>query len=98
MKNNEINQLIHDTTRQMVHTTRGEQLPIKVHRGWQYVNFNGSKIGLNKIAKKEDEDFVHNYIFNYGHSKHPCHAINYLIMRHRMGVKISTTQYKQQYI
>lgn len=98
MKNNAIQELSYCTTRQIVTTTRGEQLPIKQHNGWQYVNYKGTKIGLSKIAiKHEDDDFVHDYIFNYGHSQHPCHAINYLILRHRMKQKITPTQYKQQY-
>ena len=49
MNNNYIQELKHDTTRQVVITHVGNELPIKEHNGWKYVNYNGTKIGLSKI-------------------------------------------------
>jgi len=43
------------------------QLPIKIQRGKQYVNFNGKQLNLKAIKKvesKEDKEF--DYIFNFG--------------------------------
>ena len=69
MDSNYLNELKHDTTRQVVTTTRGNVLPIKEHNGWKYVNYNGTKIGLSNIPilKEESEEFK--YIFEYGFRK-----------------------------
>lgn len=69
MNNNYLNELKHDTTRQLVVTTRGIDLHIKVHNGWKFVNYNGSKIGLSKIPILQEETEEFNYIFNYGFRK-----------------------------
>lgn len=69
MNTNYLNELKHDTTRQVVTTTRGNVLPIKEHNGWKYVNYNGSKIGLSKILILKEETSEFNYIFNYGFRK-----------------------------
>ena len=69
MNNNYIQELKHDTTRQVVITHVGNELPIKEHNGWKYVNYNGTKIGLSniQILKEESEEFK--YIFEYGFRK-----------------------------
>lgn len=69
MNNNYLNELKHDTTRQLVVTTRGLDLPIKEHNGWKFVNYNGTKIGLSKIPILQEETEEFNYIFNYGFRK-----------------------------
>ena len=69
MNNNYLQELKHDTTRQIVITQVENELPIKEHKGWKYVNYNGTKIGLSniQILKEESEDFK--YIFEYGFRK-----------------------------
>lgn len=48
-----------------------------------------------KITVKEVEnDHVHNYIFNGGFKNYPCPAMDYWIYRHRLGNKISVSNYK----
>ena len=62
-------ELKHDTTRQVVIDMRGNVLPIKEHNGWKYINYNSTKLGLSKIPilKEESEEFK--YIFEYGFRK-----------------------------
>ena len=69
MNNNYIQELKHDTTRQVVIDMRGNVLPIKEHKGWKYINYNSTKLGLSKIPilKEESEEFK--YIFEYGFRK-----------------------------
>lgn len=98
MNNNTLQHLKHDTTRQLVETTRGELLPIKEHRGWKYVNYEGQKIGLNKIPIKPTEtEPVFDYVFGGGSKQYPCPAMDYWILRHRLKRPITPQQYKQQY-
>jgi len=69
MNNNYIQELKHDTTRQVVIDMRMVEVPIKEYKGWKYVNYNSTKLGLSKIPilKEESEEF--NYIFKYGFRK-----------------------------
>ena len=69
MNNNYLQELKHDNTRQVVTTTRGNEVPIKEHNGWKYVNYKGTKIGLSNIPISQDETAEFNYIFNYGFRK-----------------------------
>ena len=96
MNNNSLQCLVYDTTRGIVLTTRGEEVQVKEHRGWKYVNYDGRKIGLSKIpVRAEDsEDPVFDYVFKGGYEKYPCPAMDYWIYRHRMGRKITPAQYK----
>lgn len=97
---NDLQNLKHDTTRGCVINTRGEQLKVKQHRGWKYINYNGTKIGLAKIPIQQpaSDDPVFYYVFNGGSVTHPCPAMDYWIMRWRMKRKISIQQFKQQYL
>lgn len=91
-------QLNYNTTRQTVHTTRGVQLPIKYHRGWKYINYEGKKIGVNTLPKITDNvDEVFNYIFSNGFQTNPCPAMDYWIYHHRMGNRITVDEYKVKF-
>ena len=100
MNTNELSELRYNTTRGKVTTTRGVELPIKHHRGWQYVNYNGRKIGLSQIKSinTPEYDFAFDYIFNGLFLTHPCPAISYLIYRHRLGNKISVAEYYRKFV
>jgi len=90
--NNDLSKLKFDTTRQIVTTTRGELLPIKDHRGWKYVNYEGRKIGLSKISAIQN-DPVFEYVFGYGHRDNPFIAMDYWILRHRLKRKVTPQEY-----
>ena len=98
MNSNTLQRLKHDTTRQVVISTRGELLPIKEHRGWKYINYEGQKIGLNKIPIKPTyTDPVFEYVFGGGAQQYPCPAMDYWIARYRMKQKITPQQFKTKY-
>jgi hypothetical protein len=96
MKNNNLNELTYDATRKKVTTTRGAELEIKEHRGWKYVNYKGTKIGLSSIPEKHD-DFLLDYVFSLQFITQPCPVINYLIYRYRLGKKISPKEYSVKF-
>jgi hypothetical protein len=93
-----LQELIYDTTRQIVTTTRGVKVPIKEHRGWRYINYEGSKIGLNKLPIKPTNcDPVFDYWFGGGFQNYPCTAMDYWIYRHRLLNRITTKQYAEKF-
>ena len=69
MDSNYLNELKHDTTRQVVITHVGNELPIKEYKGWKYVNYNGTKIGLSNIQILKEETAEFKCIFEYGFRK-----------------------------
>jgi hypothetical protein len=96
MKNNYLHELIFDTTRQKVTTTRGIELEIKEHRGWKHVNYKGTKIGLSSIPEKHD-DFLLDYVFSFQFMRQPCPVLDYWIYRYRLGKKISPQEYADKF-
>jgi len=96
---NNLDNLQVDLPRGVVVTTRGEEIPIKEHSGWRFINYQGKKIGISKLRqyKKEDEDPVYNYIFDKGFLNFPCPAMDYWIIRHRMAKKITYLDFKVNY-
>ncbi len=80
---NYLQELKHDTILKKVTTPRGVEIPIKIHKGWRFVNYKGLKIGLSKIPKKVIikcfDDFMVEYITTDWHIKYPCKAINHII-------------------
>lgn len=75
------------------------QLPVKEQRGRRYVHFEGRQINLKKIPEKEPPpDPMFHYLFGGGHISHPCHAMDYWILRWRMKHHITTLQYKKEYL
>ena len=54
--------------------------------------------GRRKIPVKEFKtDCVFDYIFGGGSVTYPCPAMNYWIYRHRLGISISTQEYKEKF-
>jgi phage pi2 protein 07 len=97
---NNLYELKHDTTRGIVITTRGEELPIKEHNGWRYVNYQGTKVGVSKLAVKHytnNNDPVDDYIFNGGFTTYPCPAMDYWIYRHRLLNRITDAAYAAKF-
>ncbi len=62
-------ELKHDTTRQVVIDMRMVEVPIKEYKGWKYVNYNGTKIGLSNIQILKEETAEFKCIFEYGFRK-----------------------------
>lgn len=98
---NILQELFYYTTRSKVVTTRGDEVEIKKHRGWEYVNYGGRKIGLSKITKikssDEKDDYVSDYIFGGLFIDFPCPAMDFWIYRHRLGNKITASKYKEKF-
>ena len=94
--------LTYNTTRQIVTTTRGQVLAIKEHRGWQYVNYQGRKVGLSTLPTANDTpkpyDIFINYVASGLYITHPCKAVEYWLYRYRLHKKITPTQYQQKFL
>jgi len=45
------------------------EVPIKEYKGWKYVNYNGTKIGLSNIQILKEETAEFKCIFEYGFRK-----------------------------
>lgn len=95
----DLQELKFDSTRGKVITTRGDELIVKEHRGWKYVNYNGKKIGISSLPElRITNDVVFEYVFGGLFIQFPCPAMDYWIMRHRMKRKISITDFKKNYL
>lgn len=68
---------------QVCWTPHGKEYTIKTHRGWKYINYNNTKLGLAKIPTKlrirDFEDFIFCYIFCNWHRNYPCVAMELFI-------------------
>lgn len=74
------------------------QLTVKDQRGRKYVHFGGRQVNIKSIPEKKAEpDAVFDYVFGGGHATHPCPAMSYWIMRHRMKQRISISDFKRKY-
>ncbi len=69
MNNNYLQELSYDFTRNIVTSHVGNELTVKEHNGWKYVNYKGAKIGISKMSIFQEETEEFNYIFNYGFRK-----------------------------
>ena len=58
-----------------------------------YENSRRKKI----TVKQTERDCVFDYVFKGGSLSYPCPAMDYWIYRHRMGNKISVSDYKQKF-
>jgi hypothetical protein len=94
---NHLTDLQHDTPRGIVTTPRGVVLQIKEHNGWNYVNYNGAKIGLSKIPvlqpEIKSEDPILDYVLKGLYVTHPCAAMEYFYYRWNVGHKIKAKDY-----
>lgn len=94
---NNLTELFYDEPRGVVISPRGN-IPVKDHKGWKYINYNGSKISVSTLNQYiKDEDHVHNYIFNGQYKQFPCPAMQYWIMKYRLKMNITRMQFKQHY-
>ena len=83
-----------DRTRQYMVDVHGKQYPIKKQRGRFYIQHAKGQLTVTEAIKpKIIADWCFDYVFGGLSITHPCPAINYFIYRHRMGHKITTTQY-----
>ena len=60
------------------------------------VHENGQRKKISVLEEKPD--YVFDYIFRGGFQSYRCPAMDYWIIRHRMGKKITTREYKMKYL
>lgn len=87
---------IDDTRRYMV-DVHGKKYPIKQQRGRFYIQHAKGQLTVTSTINQPQTDCVFNYIFRGGFQTHPCPAMEYWIMRHRMKRKITTKQFKMRH-
>lgn len=75
------------------------KLNVHNQRGRFFIKHNGRQTNIKDIPvlPEEEPDPVFNYIFKGGSVTHPCPAMDYWIYRHRMGNKISVSDYKTKF-
>ena len=90
------NKLYYCNVWHIAHDTHGSTHQIKTHRGWQFVNYNNTKIGISKLPIKplirNFDDVCIYYVFKW-HNSHPCPAIGYFVKKKQQP----TTTLKQFY-
>jgi hypothetical protein len=76
----------------------GRNYRIQNDRGHKHIIvIDGS--GRRKITVKElQTDCVFDYIFGGGSVTHPCPAMDYWIYRHRLGHRITTSEYEMRFL
>ena len=89
----EIHELNIDYTRQYMVDVHGKKYPIKQQRGRYYIQHSKGQLTVTDKVKQIN-DCVFDYVFGGGSVTHPCPAMDYWIYRHRMGNKISVSDYK----
>lgn len=89
----------YDSTRNLI-LVHGREYTVKKQRGRYYIHAENRQITVTGIVlkPKEENDPVFDYIFLGGFQKFPCPAMDYWIMRWRMGRKISISDYKKKYL
>lgn len=80
----------------IVHTSEGIRLPIKTRKdkNVSYVYFRRKQIYLSSIPEIIEADPVFDYVFGGGFLSYPCPAMDYWILRWRMGRKITIAEFK----
>lgn len=91
----ELHELNIDHTRQYMVDVHGKKYPIKQQRGRYYIQHSKGQLTVTEKVK-EVNDWCFNYVFGGLSVKFPCPAIDYFIHRHRLGNRISETQYKDK--
>ena len=87
----------YDNTRNCI-VVHGIKYTVKVQRGRYYIHAENKQTTVTDIVlRKEERDCVFDYVFGGGSVTHPCPAMDYWIYRHRMGNKITTSQYRQMF-
>lgn len=81
---------------------RDKNYRVQNANGWKHIIITDAgvkkRIGVSDINKSKEADPVFEYIFKGGYEKYPCAAMDYWIMRWRMKVKISISDFKVKYI
>lgn len=72
----------------------GKEYPIKKDKRWEFINVNGSKIGVSKLKERirirDFDDVVFHWIFSGWFYLYPCPAIELLVNK-----KLKQEQKKQ---
>lgn len=78
---------------------RGKNYRVQSVNGWQHiiVTNNGKRQRIGLSALQPESDCVFDYVFKGGAQTHPCPAMAYWIYRHRMGVRITTTDFVKKF-
>jgi hypothetical protein len=80
---------------------RGKDYRVQNVNGWQHIVVTDKgkrqRIGISSIKKEQQTDCVYDYIFGGGFTNHPCPAMEFWIYRHRMGNRISVSDYKSKF-
>jgi hypothetical protein len=88
-------QLYYCNVWQRVWDTHGKIYEIKEHRGWKFVNYNNTKVGINQLPNKplirDFDDVCTLYIFAW-HTIFPCPAIGYYVAK-KSNPKLTKTEY-----
>jgi methyl coenzyme M reductase subunit D len=88
----------YNSTRNCV-VVHGKEYTVKVQRGRYYIHADNRQITVTDVVKApvDNYDPVFDYVFKGGSVTHPCPAMDYWIYRHRMGHKITITDYKNKF-
>ena len=75
------------------------QIYVQNQRGRLFIKYRGKQVNIKDIPilPADDNDYVYNYVFGNGCEMYSCPAMDYWIYRHRMGNKISVSDYKQKF-
>lgn len=88
-----INDLHIDHTRQYMVDVHGKKYAIKKQRGRYYIQHSKGQLTVTEKVNTYT-DCVFDYVFGGGYVNYPCPAMEYWIYRHRMGNRISVSDYK----
>ena len=75
------------------------QLTVENQRGRLFINYRRKQVNIKDIPVLPvvENDWCFNYIFGGLSVKYPCPAMDYWVYRHRMGNKISVSDYKTKF-
>lgn len=75
------------------------QINVHNQRGRLFVKIKGRQVNIKDIPKlpEVENDCVYNYIFKGWFRDYPCPAMDFWIYRHRLGNRISITDYKNKF-
>ena len=85
----------YDSTRNKI-VVHGIEYTVKVQRGRYYIHAENKQITVTDVVNTTSYQYdpVFDYVFKGGSVSSPCPAMDYWIYRHRMGNKISVSDYK----
>lgn len=88
----------YDSTRNLIFV-HGTEYTVKVQRGRYYIHADNKQITVTDVVLRphQEHDPVFDYVFKGGSVRYPCPAMDYWIYRHRMGNKITVSDYKEKF-